>query len=168
MHDGVEQRWDLYHVSFTFLINITLFNQVFLVSIDLTLPLNGSIPRNAPSWSTNLLNQYIATIDAFSKYDNVLAYNVGNEVIISNGTDVTPFVKAAARDIKAYLCVLLLMGSFISLISCSTSKSSSALVGYAAIDADPTIRDPIANYLSCDPAGGNTGTSAIDIYGLNN
>jgi 1,3-beta-glucanosyltransferase GAS1 len=120
--------------------------------IDLALPLNGSITRVAPSWSTNILDQYIATINAFSKYDNVLAYNVGNEVVVENGTDATPYIKAAARDIKAYLA----------------SKSSSALVGYAAIDGSPDWRDPVANYLSCDPTGGNSGASAIDLYGLNN
>jgi hypothetical protein len=65
---------------------------------------NGSIDRLAPSWSTNLLNLYIRSIDAFSKYDNVLAYNVGNEVVISpNGTAAAAYIKAAARDIKAYL-----------------------------------------------------------------
>lgn len=75
----------------------------FPFSIDLSLPLNGSIDRLSPSWSTNLLDQYIKTIDAFAKYDNVLAYNVGNEVIVLNGTAVAPFVKAAARDVRAYL-----------------------------------------------------------------
>lgn len=81
--------------------------------LDVSLPLNGSIDRASPSWSTNLLDAYITTIDAFAKviltgngvfsfcflsksrppdvalilvqlllqYDNVLAYNVGNEVI---------------------------------------------------------------------------------------
>lgn len=73
------------------------------ISIDLSLPLNGSINTNSPTWSTNILNQYIATINAFQKYDNVLAYNVGNEVMTSTTTDATPFVKAAARDTKAYL-----------------------------------------------------------------
>jgi len=57
----------------------------------------------APSWSTALLGQYIKTIDAFSKYDNVLAYNVGNEVVLSDSTQVAPFIKAATRDTKAYL-----------------------------------------------------------------
>lgn len=49
--------------------------------LDLSLPLNGSIDRSSPSWSTNLLNEYIETIDAFKNYENVLGYNVGNEVI---------------------------------------------------------------------------------------
>jgi hypothetical protein len=73
-------------------------------SIDLSLPGNGSIDRLAPTWTTNLLNLYIESIDAFSKYTNVLAYNIGNEVIINpNGTAAAAYVKAAARDVKAYL-----------------------------------------------------------------
>ena len=68
--------------------------------------MTGSIDRLSPAWSTNLLDVYINTIDAFSKYDNVLAYNVGNEVVIQpNGTAAAAFIKAAARDIKAYLYV---------------------------------------------------------------
>jgi hypothetical protein len=75
-------------------------------SVDLTLPVNGSINRDAPSWTTNLLDLYITTIDAFSTYDNVLAYNVGNEVVTSpNETATATYIKAAARDTKAYLCV---------------------------------------------------------------
>lgn len=82
---------------------LALVIDLLTTSIDLALPLNGSIDRVTPSWGTNLLEQYTQTIDAFSKYDNVLAYNVGNEVIIQNNTQVAPFVKAAARDIKSYL-----------------------------------------------------------------
>lgn len=82
-----------------------------LFSIDLSLPTNGSIDRDSPAWSTNILDQYIDTINVFSKYDNVLAYNVGNEVVTaSNETDATAFIKAAARDIKAYLCVSMCPG----------------------------------------------------------
>lgn len=121
--------------------------------IDLSLPVNGSIDRLAPSWTTNLLDLYIASIDAFSKYDNVLAYNVGNEVVIdANGTAAAAFVKAAARDVRAYL----------------NSKSSTALVAYAAIDAPSTWRLPLASYLSCDVSGTNSGATALDLYGLNN
>lgn len=53
-----------------------------------------------------MLDQYIGTIDAFSKYDNVLAYNVGNEVITAPaGTGAAAFIKAAARDVRSYLSV---------------------------------------------------------------
>ena len=53
------------------------------------------------------MNLYISTIDAFSPYDNVLAYNIGNEVAVNvAGTEVAPYVKAAARDVKAYLWVI--------------------------------------------------------------
>ena len=68
--------------------------------------LNLDPDRDAPSWTTNLLDLYTKTIDVFSGYQNVLGYHVGNEVAIAaNGTDAAAFVKAAARDIKAYLCV---------------------------------------------------------------
>lgn len=74
-------------------------------SVDLTLPVNGSINRDSPAWSSNLLDLYINTIDAFANYDNVLAYNVGNEVVTApNETAAATFIKAAARDTRAYLC----------------------------------------------------------------
>ncbi|WWC97763.1 hypothetical protein V866_004649 [Kwoniella sp. B9012] len=118
------------------------------VLLDVSLPLNGSIDRSSPSWSTNLLNEYISTIDAFRNYDNILGFNIGNEVItqVSN-TNAAPYVKAAARDIKAYL----------------KSVSSSALVGYSATDGDADFRNSLAEYLTC---GGDD--IAVDLYGLNN
>lgn len=77
-----------------------------IYSLDLTLPVNGSIDRDDPAWTSNLLDLYIETIQVFSKYNNVLAYNIGNEVVTApNGTNAAPFIKAAARDIKAYLSV---------------------------------------------------------------
>ncbi|KAJ6585855.1 glycoside hydrolase family 72 protein [Mycena capillaripes] len=122
------------------------------VILDLTLPLNGSIDTTVPAWGVNILDQYINTINVFSKYDNVLAYNIGNEVLTNGATNAAPFLKAAARDIKAYL----------------TSISSTALVGYADIDGAAAFRDAVANYLSCDPSNSGSGASAIDIFGLNN
>ncbi|WWC64243.1 uncharacterized protein I303_106852 [Kwoniella dejecticola CBS 10117] len=118
------------------------------VLLDVSLPLNGSIDRASPSWSTNLLNEYISTIDTFRNYDNVLAFNIGNEVVnqVSN-TNAAPYVKAAARDIKAYL----------------KSVGSSALVGYSATDGDADFRNSLAEYLTC---GGDD--IAVDLYGLNN
>ncbi|KAJ1310823.1 hypothetical protein OPQ81_009342 [Rhizoctonia solani] len=114
--------------------------------IDLSLPLNGSINRAAPSWTTNLQALYTETIDAFAKYNNVLSFNVANEVInLPNNTHTAPFIKAAARDIKAYL----------------KSKGSSALVGYSTVDAS-AIRENVVQYLTCDKA-----ETSVDIIGLN-
>ncbi|KDN46053.1 hypothetical protein RSAG8_04560, partial [Rhizoctonia solani AG-8 WAC10335] len=114
--------------------------------IDLSLPLNGSINRAAPSWTTNLQSLYTDTIDAFAKYNNVLSFNVANEVInLANNTHTAPFIKAAARDIKAYL----------------KSKGSSALVGYSTVDAS-AIRENVIQYLTCDKA-----ETSVDIVGLN-
>ncbi|KAJ7476639.1 Glucanosyltransferase-domain-containing protein [Mycena latifolia] len=127
---------------------------IYLI-LDLALPSNGSIDTANPAWSTNLLDQYIKTIDVFNKYDNVLAYNLGNEVLDVSATNAAPFIKAAARDIKAYLA----------------SISSSVLVGYAAKDSGtPAGAFPVAvaDYLSCDPSGSNSASTSIDIFGLNN
>jgi 1,3-beta-glucanosyltransferase GAS1 len=101
MQEYIQCLYSLLFYSFRYLFAHQTFSYN---SIDLTLPVNGSIDRDSPSWTTNLLDLYIGTIDAFSAYDNVLAYNIGNEVIIApNGTDAAAFVKAAARDTKAYL-----------------------------------------------------------------
>jgi hypothetical protein len=35
--------------------------------LDISLPLNGSIDRASPAWSTNLLDEYTTTINAFLK-----------------------------------------------------------------------------------------------------
>ena len=77
-----------------------------MYSLDLSLPLNGSIDRTAPAWTTNILDVYLRTVDAFLGFDNILVFNIGNEVVITpNTTIAAPFVKAAARDLKAYLSV---------------------------------------------------------------
>ncbi|KAJ6529107.1 1,3-beta-glucanosyltransferase [Mycena vulgaris] len=121
------------------------------VILDLTLPLNGSVDTSLPAWSTNTLDQYLRTIDAFEKYDNILAYNIGNEVMSPIATQAAPFIMAAARDIRAYL----------------NSISSSALVGYAAIDGPAHFVDSTADFLACDRSA-NSATASIDIFGLNN
>ncbi|TYJ51935.1 hypothetical protein B9479_007474 [Cryptococcus floricola] len=126
----------------------TLSDAGIYLLLDLSLPLNGSIDRSSPSWTTNLLDQYTATINVFNAYDNVLGYNVGNEVVnLASNTNALPFVKAAARDTKAYL----------------KSIGSSAFVGYAAVDGDADFRNSVAEYLTC----GDDDT-ILDIYGFNN
>jgi hypothetical protein len=126
-------------------LNLCLCSGCHNSSIDLSLPLNGSIDRTSP-------------------YDNVLAYNVGNEVANSNVTTVVaPFVKAAARDVKGTLLRPLRITNHPNLAAYLKSKNLPQLVGYAAVDAPDTWRLPLANYLSC-----GSEADAIDIYGLNN
>ena len=52
------------------------------VIADLGPPLNGSINRATPSWDVSLLNEYLVTINSLV-YPNLLAVNVGNEVVTS-------------------------------------------------------------------------------------
>jgi uncharacterized membrane protein YgcG len=115
--------------------------------VDLTVPIIGSINRDAPLWTTDLLNVYLETVDTFMGYDNILAFTVGNEVVTAvNETVAGPFIKAAARDVKAYL----------------KSKGSSALTTYASTDG-PAWRTLLAQYLACD-----SDETSLDLYGLNN
>lgn len=64
-----------------------------------------------------------------------------------SNTNVAPFVKAAARDTKAYL----------------KSTGSKALVSYTSGDGPSSWLVPLADYLACD-----ADADAIDIFGLNN
>ena len=57
----------------------------------------------APQWNETQYKAYQGVMDAFHNYDNLGGFFVGNEVLTSPETDVAaPFVKAAARDMKAY------------------------------------------------------------------
>lgn len=58
---------------------------------------------------------------------------------------MAPFVKAAARDTKAYL----------------KSKSSNALVSYTSGDGPSSWLTPLADYLACD-----SDANAIDMFGV--
>lgn len=120
--------------------------------------------REDPVWTSNLLTLYLGTIDAFLQYDNVLgamlnlnfeagidlsfsAFSIGNEVVKDvPSTVAAPFIKAAARDVKAYL----------------KSKNSNILVGYSSTDGSGW-RDPLADFLTCD-----SDDTSIDLWGLNN
>lgn len=103
-------------------------------------------------------------MDAFLKYDNVLAYNVGNEVItLTNNTDAAPYVKAAARDSKAYLWVTSNILHFCLSFGYRKSKNSSTLIGYAQIDGTDDFVRVMADFLGCDSEA-----DSIDIFGLNN
>ncbi|KAJ1029688.1 hypothetical protein NDA13_002931 [Ustilago tritici] len=128
----------------------TFSNAGIYVILDLALPLNGSINRAQPSWDTGLLHLYAKTIDVFTRYDNLLAVNVANEVVTQpSNANAAPFIKAAVRDVKAYL----------------RSKASSVLVSYSTTDGPngrEQWRDMLAYYLTCASAA-----TSVDLYGLN-
>ncbi|KAK6349985.1 1,3-beta-glucanosyltransferase gas1 [Orbilia brochopaga] len=106
-----------------------------------------SINRDAPTWDYHLYERYTAVIDELQQYDNVMGFFAGNEVT-NNKTNVnaSPFVKAAVRDMKAYI---------------KQKGYRQIPVGYATND-DEEIRDQMANYFDCGPS-----ESAVDFWGYN-
>ncbi|KAJ7315261.1 glycosyl hydrolases family 31-domain-containing protein [Mycena albidolilacea] len=129
----------------------TLSGAGIYVILDLTSSLNGSIDATQP---TNLLDQYIKIIDVFSIYDNIPVFHVGNEVLTADATNAAPFLKAMARDIKAYL----------------TSISSTVLVSYADIDGASSFRDAVPPTFRATRAvrARFALNTSIDLFGLNN
>lgn len=83
-----------------------LADEGIYVILDANNPLY-SINRYAPrvSYNQNYLQSVFATIDAFAKYPNTLAFFSGNEVVNeqTNSTDSAPYVKATTRDMRAYI-----------------------------------------------------------------
>lgn len=113
---------------------------------DLSNP-SESISRINPSWDTTLFASYAAVVDAMANYPNVIGFFAGNEV--SNEVDNTvasAFVKAAVRDMKAYI---------------KTKNYPAIPVGYATND-DANIRVELADYFNCGDQ-----SSAIDFWGYN-
>ncbi|KAJ2626873.1 40S ribosomal protein S27 [Coemansia sp. RSA 1290] len=106
-----------------------------------------SINRNEPHWDHDLMSHWQAKVDKFADYPNLAAWIAGNEV--ANDVDTTPsaaFVKAALRDMKAYI----------------KAKGLSTPVGYADND-DPKIRMNLINFFNC----GDDDTARADFYGIN-
>jgi hypothetical protein len=85
-------------------------------------------------------------MDAFASYDNTLGFFVGNEVIaLANQSLAAPYVKAAARDLKAY----------------RNSKGYRDIpVGYSAADI-AELRPMLQDYLAC----GTNASESIDMFG---
>lgn len=119
------------------------------VVADLSQP-GESINSNEPQWNVPLYARYTSVVDALSKYNNVIGFFAGNEVIsASNQTASAAFVKAAVRDTKAYIK--------------SMNYRSTLGVGYAT--ADVPGRDQMAAYFACEPD--STASSSIDFWGYN-
>ncbi|KAI9927262.1 hypothetical protein ASPWEDRAFT_121651 [Aspergillus wentii DTO 134E9] len=106
-----------------------------------------SIDRSDPSWEANLYDRYTAVIDEMQQFNNTLGFFAGNEVSNSvSTTDASAFVKAAVRDMKAYI----------------KQKGYRALgVGYATAD-DSSIRVNMADYFNCEST-----EDGIDFWGYN-
>ncbi|KAL4968042.1 glycoside hydrolase family 72 protein [Aspergillus stella-maris] len=116
------------------------------VIADLSSP-DESIVRNDPKWDYALYQRYASVVDEMSQYPNVIGFFAGNEV--SNNpktTDASAFVKAAVRDMKAYI---------------KSNNYRTMGVGYATND-DSSIRVDMADYFNCDNA-----EDSIDFWGYN-
>ncbi|KAK6225921.1 glycolipid anchored surface protein [Colletotrichum tabaci] len=105
------------------------------------------LPNN-PYWNETQFNAYAKVMDTFEKYDNVLGFFIGNEIIaLNNQSQVAPFMKAAARDMKAY----------------RDQKGYRKIpVGYSAADI-AELRPMLQDYLTC----GGKPEDNIDFFGLN-
>jgi len=100
------------------------------------------------SWNQTQFDAYAAVMDAFHSYENTAGFFIGNEVIaLANQSLAAPYIKAAARDLKAY----------------RNSKGYRDIpVGYSAADI-AELRPMLQNYLAC----GSNSSEAIDMFGLN-
>ncbi|MCJ1432397.1 hypothetical protein MMC27_001753 [Xylographa pallens] len=101
-----------------------------------------------PMFNQTQLNDFQAVLDAFHGYDNLAGVFVGNEVLnFANGSTAAPYIKAAARDVKAY----------------RNSKGYRSIpVGYSAADI-PELRPYLQDFLAC----GGDASETVDFFSLN-
>lgn len=118
---------------------------IYVIS-DLSEP-STSIIRSDPKWDVELYQRYAEVVDILAQYDNVLGFFAGNEVTNNaSNTDASAFVKAAVRDMKAYI---------------KQKGYRSIPVGYSSND-DSETREAIADYFAC-----GSEDERADFYGIN-
>lgn len=106
------------------------------------------IEQGSPHWNDTQLHAFSAVMDAFHTYDNLGGFFVGNEVLTKpDGSPAAPFVKAAARDTKAYR---------------DEKGYRNIPIGYSAADI-ASLRPMLQNYLAC----GRDAAQSLDFFGLN-
>jgi hypothetical protein len=109
---------------------------------------NTQIEQIAPKWNETQRDAFAAVMDEFQQYDNLAGFFVGNEVLTTgNGSVAAPYVKAAARDMKAHR---------------NAKKYRNIPIGYSAADI-ATLRPMLQNYLAC----GSNASEALDFFSLN-
>lgn len=117
---------------------------IYVIS-DLGEPAN-SINRDTPEWNAEIYGRYTSVVDNLAKYTNTLGFFAGNEVSNApNNTIASAFVKAAVRDMKAYIV---------------SQKYRPIGIGYATNDDE--TRTELANYFDC-----GSPSDAIDFWGYN-
>ena len=123
-----------------------LENAGIYVVADLSAP-GASIIRDDPQWNDDLYKRYTAVVDVMANYTNTLGFFAGNEVSNNKtNTDASAFVKAAVRDMKAYI----------------KAQGYRAIgVGYATND-DADIRTNLAKYFNCGDSA-----DSIEFWGYN-
>ncbi len=90
----------------------------------------------APSYNAAYLQSIFATVAEFAKYKNTLAFFSGNEVINEKGNEFNaPYVKAATRDLRAFI---------------KAQNLRAIPVGYSAADVSES-RFQTALYMNCGP-----------------
>ena len=105
-----------------------------------------SINRDSPEWNERIYSRYTKVVDALANYTNTIGFFAGNEVSNApNNTAASAFVKAAVRDMKAYIV---------------NQKYRAMGVGYASDDDDTRVE--LADYFNC-----GTPAESIDFWGYN-
>ncbi|KAH0341201.1 glycoside hydrolase family 72 protein, partial [Aureobasidium melanogenum] len=106
------------------------------------------IEQDTPAWNQTQFDAFAKVMDEFQQFDNTAGFFVGNEVLTTgNGSVAAPYVKAAARDMKAYR---------------NSKNYRNIPVGYSAADIS-SLRPNLQNYLAC----GTNSSDALDFFSLN-